>query len=239
MTETDWIASNSPRPMLQYIRSRASGRKLQLVAVACCRRLAGHFDDPGMLPLVEAVERQAEGELSLSEWQDAVRVGERYGMETARDGRITPDDTVRLSLRALVSSPPLDALEAVLVWAEASEARGAEPGQHRAIAQAARRAHANLVREILGNPFQERTIVPEWMFTGGRGLIPRWATRVSETAKLLADGIQADQAFERLPILADALEESGCTDTDMLAHLREPGRHVRGCWALDLVLGKG
>ena len=71
------------------------------------------------------------------------------------------------------------------------------------------------------------------------GIFPGWMIRVSETAKGLADGVQADQAFERLPILADALEEAGCTDTDLLAHLREPGLHVRGCWALDLVLGKG
>ncbi len=43
----------------------------------------------------------------------------------------------------------------------------------------------------------------------------------------------------RLAVLSDALEEAGCTDADILTHLRSPGHHVRGCWALDLVLGKG
>jgi hypothetical protein len=42
----------------------------------------------------------------------------------------------------------------------------------------------------------------------------------------------------RLAVLSDALEEAGCTDADILAHLRSPGPHVRGCWALDLILGK-
>jgi hypothetical protein len=43
---------------------------------------------------------------------------------------------------------------------------------------------------------------------------------------------------ERLAVLGDALEDAGCTDTELLAHLRGPGPHVRGCWVLDLLLGK-
>jgi hypothetical protein len=50
-----------------------------------------------------------------------------------------------------------------------------------------------------------------------------------------AGGLDAD----RLAVLADALEDAGCADPDLLAHLRGPGPHVRGCWALDLVLGNG
>jgi hypothetical protein len=60
----------------------------------------------------------------------------------------------------------------------------------------------------------------------------------SSVGILLAQGIYADRAFDRLPILADALEEAGCTDAVMLAHCRGPGPHVRGCWAVDLILGK-
>jgi hypothetical protein len=51
--------------------------------------------------------------------------------------------------------------------------------------------------------------------------------------------IAEDRAFDRLPILADALEDAGCDDGDLLAHLRGDGPHVRGCWALDLVLERG
>ena len=55
----------------------------------------------------------------------------------------------------------------------------------------------------------------------------------------LAASVYEEQAFDRLPILADALEEAGCDDAELLAHLRGPGPHARGCWPLDTLLGKG
>ncbi|MBL8795184.1 MAG: hypothetical protein JNM56_14865 [Planctomycetia bacterium] len=80
-----------------------------------------------------------------------------------------------------------------------------------------------LLRDILGNPFRPVTVDPTW----------RTSTVVS-----LAQGIYDERAFDRLPILADALEDSGCTNADMLNHCRQPGEHVRGCWVLDLILSK-
>lgn len=62
--------------------------------------------------------------------------------------------------------------------------------------------------------------------------------RVSATVKQLAKAIYEERAFDRLPILADALEESGHTQADLLNHCRQPGVHVRGCWPLDLILGQ-
>jgi hypothetical protein len=53
----------------------------------------------------------------------------------------------------------------------------------------------------------------------------------------LARGIQRDQAFDRMPILADALQDAGCDDEAVLAHCREPREHVRGCWVVDLAMG--
>jgi len=67
---------------------------------------------------------------------------------------------------------------------------------------------------------------------------PAWLSWSSGIISKLAQAIQADQAFERLPVLADALEEAGCTDAAILAHCRGPGPHVRGCWVVDLLLGK-
>ena len=54
----------------------------------------------------------------------------------------------------------------------------------------------------------------------------------------LATSVHRDRAFDRTNMLADALEDAGCTDANLLGHLRSPGPHVRGCWAVDLVLGK-
>jgi hypothetical protein len=60
----------------------------------------------------------------------------------------------------------------------------------------------------------------------------------SSSVQNLATSIYADHSFDRVPLLADALEDAGCTDAELLGHLRGPGTHVRGCWAVDLVLGK-
>lgn len=54
----------------------------------------------------------------------------------------------------------------------------------------------------------------------------------------LASSIYRQRSFDRLPELAQALESAGCTDPDLLEHLRSPGPHCLGCWGLDLVLGK-
>jgi hypothetical protein len=54
----------------------------------------------------------------------------------------------------------------------------------------------------------------------------------------LARSIYQEERFHDLPVLADALEEAGCTDADILAHCRQPGSHVRGCWVVDAILGK-
>jgi len=68
-----------------------------------------------------------------------------------------------------------------------------------------------------------------------RALAPAWLT---STVTSLAQSIYQERAFDRLPILADALEDSGCTNPDILNHCRQPGEHVRGCWVVDLLLGK-
>ena len=52
-------------------------------------------------------------------------------------------------------------------------------------------------------------------------------------------GVTPGGDYGGLPVLADALEEAGCTDADLLAHCRSGGGHLRGCWAVDLLLGKG
>jgi hypothetical protein len=83
---------------------------------------------------------------------------------------------------------------------------------------------ADLVREVFG-------LLPS-------GCLPINATWLSSTVSDLASTIYDERAFDRLPILADALEEAGCTDTEILAHCRSEGPHVRGCWAVDLILGK-
>ncbi|OGZ69933.1 MAG: hypothetical protein A3F47_01340 [Candidatus Staskawiczbacteria bacterium RIFCSPHIGHO2_12_FULL_38_11] len=84
-----------------------------------------------------------------------------------------------------------------------------------------------ILRDIFGNPFQPPPAInPVWF---------RWSDgAIIKIARVIYD----EHGFDRLPILADALEDAGCTDAAILEHLRGPGPHVRGCWALDLLLGK-
>jgi hypothetical protein len=72
----------------------------------------------------------------------------------------------------------------------------------------------------------------------GPTLDPLWLVWEGGMVSNLARGIYEERAWDRLPVLSDALEEAGGTDADILSHLRSPGPHVRGCWAVDLVLGK-
>ena len=88
--------------------------------------------------------------------------------------------------------------------------------------EAARATQAGLMRCVYGNPFRPAAFDPRWRTADVTGL---------------ARGIYEDRASDRLPILADALMDAGCDQEDLLAHCRSEGPHVRGCWAVDLVLG--
>lgn len=87
-----------------------------------------------------------------------------------------------------------------------------------------RRSKVQLLHDLWGPlPFRRLSIDPSW-------LTPKVVK--------LAQSIYNDRAFDRMPVLADALEEAGCHDTDIIGHCRGPGPHVLGCWVLDLILGK-
>jgi hypothetical protein len=75
-------------------------------------------------------------------------------------------------------------------------------------------------------PFRPVILEAAWLTWQG-GMVPK-----------IAQAIYNDRRFDHLPILADALEEAGCTDADILNHCRQPGEHVRGCWVLDLLLSR-
>ena len=87
-----------------------------------------------------------------------------------------------------------------------------------------RRVYGALTRDIFGNPFRPITFAPAWR-TG--------------TAVALAAEMYESRDFSAMPLLADALQDAGCDNDDILNHCRDPkGTHVRGCWVVDLVLGK-
>jgi hypothetical protein len=123
-------------------------------------------------------------------------------------------------------------------WDAAEAATAGGPDPHMTIYLALRRedelaAKCHLLRCIFGNPFRPVTVRPAWL-AWNEAVVVRLA-RAAYGRRELPSGRLDDG---RLAVLADALEEAGCTDDAALAHLRGPGVHVRGCWVVDLLLGK-
>jgi len=98
----------------------------------------------------------------------------------------------------------------------APDGDGIDPGGESA-------AHAAALRDLFGNPFRAASFSPEWR---------------TEAVVGLARGMYESREFSAMPVLADALEDAGCADDDILSHCRGQGPHTRGCWVVDMVLGK-
>ena len=223
MTEAEWLTCTDPEKMLEFLRGKASERKLRLFAVACCRRIWRLFKDDNNRRAVEVSERLADGLATNAERRSAALAA---GGGSGDAGG---------AAACAVGVPPLHAAERASANAASAFATASElpllsnyqinPAWQRLV-DAERASQCNLLRNIFGNPFRHVTLDPTW---------PSWS---DGTVVKLAQSIYDDRAFDRLPILADALEEAGCTDADILAHCREPSEHVRGCWVVDLLLGK-
>jgi len=237
MTEVEWLAGDDPFAMLGSLRGRSSDRKLRLFAVACCQRLLGKVRlHPWYAHGVGMAERYAEGTATAEELE---RVRHYPPPEWCRrhaprfDQKDVAGQSVRVTKLAINACwNAMEVEDGILIadgastnaaWA-ATQPEGVMPDDGiRAARLAAERAvQANILRDIAGNPFRPETTDSAWL---------------TPTVVRLASGIYADLAFDRLPILADALEEAGCDRLDILTHCRGPGPHVRGCWVVDLTLG--
>jgi hypothetical protein len=214
MDEATWLACQDPMPMLAFLRRRASERKLRLFAVACCRRHRGAVRGKKNLRVLERAEEFAEGHIS------------RKQMVQARREWYTFD----------YPFPIGGTWQSALAWATITHTKGWVAEMVREAAQASARpereraVHAALLRDVFA-PFHCVPLEPSCLTAGVRALAEAtYAERSVPSGHL-------DPA--RLAVLADALEEFGCADEALLTHLRSPGPHVRGCFAVDLLLGKG
>jgi hypothetical protein len=192
----------------------------------------------------------------LTTANQAARVAQRANMRAGAKGRVRETKATReaMARAAEVAQQALRRVERLAVRvkeeqtmreaarAAACAARGTEydgwgPGgiwveQTRSAAEVAgeptleRKRQSELLRDFFGNPFR---VVP---FDSSR---LRWR---DGAVRKLAAAIYDARRFADLPVLADALEEAGCADAALLAHRRGPGEHVKGCWVVDLLLGK-
>ncbi len=239
VTEDEWGVCADPLVMLKNLSGKVSRRKLRLFACAACRRAEQWMTDERSRVALDVAERQADGLASEGEVREA----------RSRAQAAAADAHAFYATREEASyGPAYAAFNAAGAAAEVLKVRtstpiclaayavaGAEhaPGPEEAVDDAFRTAfkmedaeQAKLLRDVVGNPFRPAAIEPTWR-TWNEGIIPG-----------LAQAIYEERAFDRLPILADALEEAGCADAAILNHCRRPGGHVRGCWVVDLVLGR-
>ncbi len=249
MTEAEWLACDDPQTMLAFLNGRASERKLRLFACACCRRIWPYLQEKASKRIVEVSEEYADGHATRrklqSAWEKADMAYEGIHLGGGGDTDQTPaqavvglgpalevHETVEYAAATFGAVARGEAYERI--WktpGKEGEARWAEDDAVRQTAQAEEeRIQAELLRDIFGNPFRAGTIDPSWLTP----TVPSLAWAVYEGRDLPLGCLDPS----RLAVLADALEEAGCTDAALLSHLRSPGPHVRGCWALDLILGK-
>jgi hypothetical protein len=230
VTEAEWLACDDPDRMLDSQRGKVSDRKLRLFACASCRHLCWPWlTDETSRHAVEVAERFTDGQVSTEELSAARSAAENiarqfneFESEVARwsevyDPALTLDSNATRIAAATAAVNAIDAVQAA-----------------RRISGTERTGQASLLRELLGNPFRPPpTIDPAWL-TWNHGTVVRLAQSAYEERQLPAGTL--DNA--RLAVLADALEEAGCTNQDILYHCRSGGEHVRGCWVVDALLGK-
>lgn len=219
MTADEW--DDCPRsdwmllPLHEWLRAnpasaRPLDRKLRLYAVACCQRRPALFEADLLRRAVDAAERFADGRADREELAE---------IHDAIMALPTPDAqshcienmTLKLTAGGGMTSATAAALDLALAtgW-----------GDFESVVQ----AQAPLLRCVVGNPFRPVLFDPVWRTSAVVGL---------------AELIYNERAFDRLPNLAEVLEYAECNHLGLLAHCRDGGPHARGCWAIDMVLGKG
>ena len=214
MKEAEWLAATDPMPMYRFLWRNTSDRKFRLFGSACVRLVCSSTCDE-VPSEIATVEKFADG--------CATKAAMKKARTSLRQKRHVLD-TVVVEMRQkwlCYWLAEVAASEKAYGFILSELVRLSSEVQDISIPESD--ALTGLFRELFGNPFHSIVVDPSWL---------------TSTVLALAECIYADQAFDRCSILADALQDSGCDHEDLLNHLRSPGPHYKGCWALDLVLGR-
>jgi hypothetical protein len=226
MTEAEWLACADPRVMLKFLCEKENDRKLRLFAVACSRHVIHWMADERSRNALDISEQYADRLVGRKTLSAARR--EAFAASKAAE---SPQSTVYswsaashaavVALNACADHQRTESRESLLATAGCAVSlighESLEAGRAEEMFQCL------LLRDIFGNPFRPITISPDWP---------------TATVIALARGMYKSRDFSPMPILADAMEDAGCENSDVLTHCRGPGTHVRGCWVVDTVLGR-
>lgn len=236
MREEEWLTCTEPYQMLRCLEAARhfSRRKARLLAVASCRRIWSLMSDKRSQLALEVAEKHADGETSLDElrsvrkaiWVDsylkASKSAGHFAAFATRHAAGSQDPH-------MISSSLSTVIQAALFEFKADSPERDTAGK------AEKAFQANLIRDVYGNvSFRPLVNLSEEIVSWRGNLIGGMAQTAYQDRTLPTGELKK----LNLLVLADALEEAGCSVESMLQHFREPGVHVRGCWVLDALLGK-
>ncbi len=228
MTEAEWLAATDPSPMLGFLNGTASDRKLRLLTVAASQHIR-HLLPKRASVAAGVLELYADGLISTAKYREAWSDADIESRMCAQD---PPDATTYAVESVLISDPPTTtsveyALSTATFAFGCAAAENVAEQDYDSVVESGRLRAANehccFIRCVFGNPFRSVAVQSSWL---------------TSTVLELARQMYESRDFSPMPILADALQDAGCDSDDILNHCRGAGPHVRGCWVVDLILGK-
>jgi hypothetical protein len=223
MTEAEWLASAGPKRLVEFMDRKASDRQFRLFASACCRFAWDAIPDNRSREAIVVAEQLAETGGVLSHIGNPIGMASFDAVNEAPSGE--PVQKGAAAANILLTSQE---------WGSGERYPKGSSGVTAALLMYVEwaidtynpddlRKQAALFRCVVGNPFRPVAFAAEWQ-TG--------------TVAALAKGMYESRDFATMPILADALQDAGCDNPDILGHCHSAEPHVRGCWVVDLVLAK-
>lgn len=225
MNETEWQTSTDSIQMLKWLGDKISPRKKRLFGCALCRKLGHLLRHKPAFVAIEAAEMFADGLLNDKELWHAYNLAHSSLRQCKLEWRAS------YFARCAVSciTDPNDPLPANIVHGNfrtalqiAAEKQKTDTARN--AFENARKIEADLLRDIVGNPFSQAAT--------------SWATFSNDVAKTKTEFVYANRRFDLLPDIADILERAGCTSDEVLNHCRQTSEHTRGCWVIDALLSK-
>jgi hypothetical protein len=220
MTEKERLLGlDQPEHMLVELWNKGSIRKCRAFGLSLCRELTHHFNDPRIANALSATERWIRSD-HHNDLDLARRLAIR-GHQAARQGLASGNSVQAVAALCVVQLTtlrfPHPSLDDLVQNAQSICSSVAKRSEFRA-------KQAELLREVFQHHFIPVNFDRRWL---------------TSTVVDLATMIYEEAAYDRMPILADALMDAGCDNEEMIAHCQGPGPHLLGCWVLDLLLGKG
>jgi hypothetical protein len=227
----EWFACSGPAEYFDYLPALSSDRRVRLFFCGDCRLSWPELSDPRSRAAVKVAEAFADGQAGLAELaaahQAALQAARREPAEAAR--------------WAVAATSPVDWEELYVSGWTAAQQGGVWRRESDGLPSSKARFLGNWVTRWAraGRQKQRRALFRDLCRSPLHGVMDAtWLAGQGKCVVQLAHAIYIKRRFADLPVLADALEEAGCTNADILDHCRKPGTHVRGCWVVDLLLGK-